>query len=175
MRKGVGMERSSRVKIPVFTQGKQNVSYYRKMGETVRIKKGTIICYPGQMAKYCYYVRSGRVFSGVLDHAEEERIMFSYEKDSLLLAQYLLTCDRSSMFFIANTDVVAQRITYPELIQSMKNNFSVTLDIIQAIKGFGETALKRAVSDMNVHPSASAICLSIWQICLENLSTAESC
>ena len=120
-------------------------------------------------------MRSGRVFSGVLDHAEEERIMFSYEKDSLLLAQYLLTCDRSSMFFIANTDVVAQRITYPELIQSMKNNFSVTLDIIQAIKGFGETALKRAVSDMNVHPSASAICLSIWQICLENLSTAESC
>ena len=53
------------------------------------------------------------------------------------------------MFYVTDTDVVVQKITYPELIQSMKNNFTVTLDVIQAMASFGETALNRVIDNVD--------------------------
>lgn len=139
------MGSDDRVRIPCFLKGKHRVHYYEKLGETVKIKAGILIAYPGKLSQYCYYIRRGRVFAGVTDNAMGERFLFSFEEGCMFLEQYLLTGTRSTMFFVADTDITAQQISYPELIQAMKSRFFVTLDIIQAITGFGETALARAV------------------------------
>lgn len=144
---------NSRVKIPGFIQDSPNTRYYQKLGETVKIKAGTLITYPGDVPRYCYFIRSGRVFAGMIDRTCGERILFSLEKNTIFLEQYLLTGRCSSMFFEANTDVVAQKITYPELVQGMKSRFFVTLDIIHAMNGFNETILRRVASDL--HETAS--------------------
>lgn len=146
--KGTGME-SSRVKIPGLIPNSQNTHYYRNLGETVRIKAGTLIIHSGDVPQYCYFIRRGRVFAGMIDKTYGERILFSLEKDTIFLAQYLLTGSCSSMFFEANTDVVAQKITYPELVQGMKSRFSVTLDIIYGMNRFNETILMRISDDLN--------------------------
>lgn len=147
------MGKDSRIQIPCFMQGKQNSYYYRKMGETVQIKAGKLILCPGEIPRYCYFIRKGRVFAGIMEKKERERILFSFEEDRLFLEQYLLTGKRSPLFYTANTDVTAQKISYLELVQAMKTNFSVTLDIIQAITGVGEIALNRVVSDMDENAS----------------------
>ncbi|MGN0373026.1 MAG: Crp/Fnr family transcriptional regulator [Enterocloster sp.] len=151
------MKTDSRVRIPGFIQEGQNAYYYRKLGETVRIKAGTLITYPGDVPKYCYFIRKGRVFAGIVDHAGTERILFSFEQNSIFLEQYLLTGGCSNLFFAANTDVVAQKITYPELVQAMKSHFTVTLDIIHAMNGFSETVLRRVAGDLN-ETAAVRIC-----------------
>lgn len=148
---------NSRVKIPGSVQNSQNANYYRRSGETVKIKAGTVIAYPGELPRYCYFIRSGRVFAGIIDRNGDERILFSLEKDTIFLEQYLLTGSCCSMFFEADTDVVAQRITYPELVQGMKSRFSITLDMIHAMNGFTETVLRRVASDLN-ETAAVKIC-----------------
>ena len=139
----------SRVKIPGFIQDSQDARYYRRLGETVKIKAGTLIAYPGDLPRYCYFIRSGRVFAGIIDRTRMERILFLLEKDTIFLEQYLLTGSCSELFFEADTDVVAQRITYPEFVQGMKSRFSMTLDIIHAMSGFNGALLKRVATDLN--------------------------
>ena len=88
----------SRVKIPGFIQDSQDARYYRRLGETVKIKAGTLIAYPGDLPRYCYFIRSGRVFAGIIDRTRMERILFSLEKDTIFLEQYLLTGTAANCF-----------------------------------------------------------------------------
>lgn len=137
----------SRIQLPGRLQMKQSSYYFRKMGETVRIKAGTEIEKQGEIPSHCYFIRNGLVAAGINLKDGDERILFVFEKDCLILGQYLLTSNKNQLCYTANTEVLAQKISYQELVQGMKSCFNVTMDVMNAAVGFSELSLYRMIGD----------------------------
>lgn len=126
-------------KMSVFTQKNQSSYYFCQLGETVRIKQGSVIACPQEIPGYCYYIRSGQVLAETISVNGEERVIFSFEKESIILAQYVLSGTKNPLSYRVKTEVLAQKISYLELVRGIKNSFHITNDN-------GETVLTMHVS-----------------------------
>ena len=137
----------SRIQVPRFVQSEQNGFYFTKMGEIVHLRQDQLLAVPGTCPHYCYFIRSGRVIAGTLDRSGNQRILLSFGENTLLLEQYLLTGKPSDLFYKVVENATAQKITYHDLTQAMKTNFSVTLDVLNAISDLGALAHQRQRSE----------------------------
>lgn len=133
-------------KMSVFTQKNQSSYYFCQLGETVRIKQGSVIACPQEIPGYCYYIRSGQVLAETISVNGEERVIFSFEKESIILAQYVLAGTKNPLSYRAKTEVLAQKISYLELVRGIKNSFHITIDIINAIADFSDVSLYQMLS-----------------------------
>lgn len=145
----VGQMNVCHQKIPGFTQRNQSSYYFRQLGETVRIKAGTMIVNSQEIPEVCYYIRSGQVLAGTLSQEGNETILFSFEKESIMLSQYVLSGTKSPLFYRAKTEVIAQKISYLELIRGIKSSFHITMDIINSITEFSDLSLYRMLSSQD--------------------------
>lgn len=69
--------------------------------------------------------------------------MLSFEDGSLLLEQYQLTGKPCDLYYRAVSPCTAQMISYHDLTQAMKADFSVTLDVLNAISDLGAMSLSQ--------------------------------
>ena len=132
-----------RIQVPRFIKGEQNAFYFQKMGETVQFRPEQMLAVPGCYPRYCYFLRSGRVIAGTVSPSGSKRILLSFEKNTLLLEQYLLTGKPCELYYKAVEKTTAQMISYHDLTQAMKADFSVTLDVLNAISDLGALAHER--------------------------------
>lgn len=137
----------ARIRVPRFLLSEQNAFYFQKMGETVQFRPEQLLAVPGEYPRYCYFIRSGRVIAGMSDGSGDKRILLSFEKNTLLLEQYLLTGKRCDLCYKAVEKTTAQMISYHDLTQAMKTDFSVTLDVLNAISDLGALAHQRQRSE----------------------------
>lgn len=134
---------SFRIKVPSFISTKQNAWFFQRLGEPVEFRADQLIAVPGSYPRYSYFLKSGRVIAGIVNSSNHQRLMLSFEESSLLLEQYQLTGKPCDLYYRAVTDCVAQMISYHDLTQAMKADFSVTLDVLNAISDLGAMSLKQ--------------------------------
>lgn len=132
-----------RIKVPALRTAPQKVRLFEQMGEPVSLSEGHYVAVPGYTPKLCYYITSGRVTSGLVTSADNQRILLAYERGTLMLEQYMLTGKPCNMYFKAVAPTTARLITYAEFTDAMKGDFSLTLDIIDAVSVLGELAHER--------------------------------
>lgn len=134
----------ARIRVPRFLLSEQNAFHFQKMGETVQFRPEQMLAVPGCYPRYCYFIRSGRVIAGTVGGgSEDKRILLSFEQNTLLLEQYLLTGKRCDLYYKAVEKTTAQMISYHDLTYAMKADFSVTLDVLNAISDLGALAHQR--------------------------------
>lgn len=133
----------ARIRVPRLVRSGQNAYYFQKLGETVQFRPEQLLAFPGCYPRYCYFIRSGRVLAGVADPSGDRRILLSFESSTLLLEQYLLTGKRCDLYYKAVEKTTAQMISYHDLTQAMKADFSVSLDVLNAISDLGALAFQR--------------------------------
>ncbi len=132
-----------RIKVPGFISSRQNAWFFQRLGEAVEFRADQLIAVPGMYPRYSYFLKTGRVIAGIVNSAENQRLMLSFEDDSLLLEQYQLTGKPCDLYYRAVTDCTAQMISYHDITQAMKSDFSVTLDILNAISDLGAMSLQQ--------------------------------
>lgn len=137
----------SRIRVPGFVKVSQNNYQFSKMGEPVELRKDQIIAVPGNYPQYCYFITEGQVIAGTSDSIEHKRILLSFEENTLLLEQYLLTGKPSDLYYKAIKPSRARLISYHDLTQAMKLDFTLTLDVINAISELGALAHQRQRSE----------------------------
>ena len=123
-----------RIKVPSFISSRQNAWFFQRLGEPVEFRADQLIAMPGMYPQYSYFLKTGRVIAGIVSSANRQRLMLSFEDGSLLLEQYQLNSR-------AVSDCTAQMISYHDLMQAMKADFSVTLDVLNAISDLGAMSL----------------------------------
>ena len=129
------------IRVPALRQGL--LKRFEHMGEPVSFAEGHYVAVPGYTPKICYFITSGRVTGGLISSVESQRILLAYERGTLMLVQYMLTAKPCNMYFRAVEHTTARLITYNELTEAMKRDFSLTLDIIDAVSALGELAHER--------------------------------
>lgn len=132
-----------RIKVPGFISSRQNAWFFQRLGEPVEFRADQLIAIPGSYPRYSYFMKTGRVIAGIVNSAENQRLMLSFEEGSLLLEQYQLTGKPCDLYYRAVTDCTAQMISYHDITQAMKADFSVTLDILNAISDLGAMSLQQ--------------------------------
>lgn len=146
-----------RIRVRGFVKVSQNAFYFSKMGEPVQLRPEQMLAVPGSYPRYCYFVQSGQVIAGTSDTAGNKRILLSFEENTLLLEQYLLTGKPCDLYYKAVERTTARMISYHDLTQAMKTDFSVTLDVINAISELGALAHQRQRSE-NEHSARQKVC-----------------
>lgn len=136
-----------RIRVPGFVKISQNNYQFAKMGEPVELRRDQMLAIPGSYPQYCYYITAGQVVAGATENSEHKRILLSFEENTLLLEQYLLTGKPSELYFKAVKPTKAQRISYHDLTQAMRLDFAITLDVINAISELGSLAYQRQRSE----------------------------
>ena len=117
------------------------------MGEPVEFRDGQTVAVPGVYHDYCYFIVMGQVIAGTPNSSEYRRIFLSFEERTLLLEQYLLTGKPVDLYYKAVRRTKARKISYHDLTYAMKSDFSVTLDVINAISSLGLLAHQRQRSE----------------------------
>lgn len=140
-------EEPFRIRVPSFVKVAQNAYYFSKLGEPVQLRQDQMLAVPGSYPRYCYFILSGQVIAENRNSAGSQRILLSFEEDTLVLEQYLLTGKPSELYFKAVERTTARMISYHDLTQAMKADFSVTLDVINAISQLGALAHQRQRSE----------------------------
>ena len=130
-----------RIKVPSFISSRQNAWFFQRLGEPVEFRADQLIAMPGMYPQYSYFLKTGRVIAGIVSSANRQRLMLSFEDGSLLLEQYQLTGKPCDLYYRAVSDCTAQMISYHDLMQAMKADFSVTLDVLNAISDLGAMSL----------------------------------
>lgn len=129
------------IRVPALRQGL--LKRFGQMGKPVSFSEGHYVAMPGYTPKLCYFITSGRVTGGLISSADSQRILLAYERGALMLEQYMLTNKPCNMYFRAVATTTARLITYNELTEAMRSDFSLTLDIIDTISALGELAHER--------------------------------
>ncbi len=137
-----------------YQQGKQNNYYLKQLGQRVECKSGKILARPGEILSHCFFIRTGRVAAFATTSAGNERLLYSFEADNLILAQYVISGKPCSLHYRAIIPTVAQMISLNELTQAMCSCHAVTLDVIDAISEYSEIAIQRLINDLE--PKAGA-------------------
>ena len=119
--------------MPGFISSRQNAWLLRRLGETVEFHADQLIAIPGMYPGYSCFLRTGRVIAGIVNSANNQRLMLSFEENSLLLEQYQLTGKPCDLYYRAVSDCTAQMISYHDMTQAMKADFSVTLDVLSGL------------------------------------------
>ena len=136
-----------RIRVPGFIRVAQNNYRFAKMGEPVELRRDQMLAVPGNYPQYCYFVTEGQVVAGTSDGPDHKRILLSFEENTLLLEQYLLTGKPSDLYYKAVKPTKARMISYHDLTQAMKLDFTLTLDVINAISELGSLAHQRQRSE----------------------------
>ena len=132
-----------RIKVPSFISSRQSAWFFQRLGEPVEFRADQLIAMPGMYPQYCYFLKTGRVIAGIVSSANRQRLMLSFEDGSLLLEQYQLTGKPCDLYYRAVSPCTAQMISYHDLTQAMKADFSVTLDVLNAISDLGAMSLSQ--------------------------------
>lgn len=140
-------EAEFRIRVPGFVRVSQNNYRFAKMGEPVELRQDQMLAVPGNYPRFCYFVTEGQVVAGTSDGADHKRILLSFEENTLLLEQYLLTGKPSDLYYKAVRPTKARMISYHDLTQAMKLDFALTLDVINAISELGALAHQRQRSE----------------------------
>lgn len=146
-----------RIKVPGFISSRQNAWFFQRLGEPVEFRADQLIAVPGMYPRYSYFLKTGRVIAGIVNSAENQRLMLSFEENSLLLEQYQLTGKPCDLYYRAVTDCTAQMISYHDITQAMKADFSVTLDILSAISDLGAMSLQQRMFE-NASDATEKVC-----------------
>lgn len=146
-----------RIKVPGFISSRQNAWFFQRLGEPVEFRADQLIAVPGMYPRYSYFLKTGRVIAGIVNSANNQRLMLSFEEDSLLLEQYQLTGKPCDLYYRAVTDCTAQMISYHDITQAMKADFSVTLDILGAISDLGAMSLQQRMFE-NASDATEKVC-----------------
>ena len=104
-----------------------------KLGFLKRFPKNFVIIEPDEVPRYCYIVKKGRVITFEFTPAGEERVYNFMEAGSILLESNTLMEVPAQVFFrtTMQTDLVC--IERNKLVQAMKDDFQLTMDVISAI------------------------------------------
>ena len=100
-----------------FISSRQNAWLLRRLGETVEFHADQLIAIPGMYPGYSCFLRTGRVIAGIVNSANNQRLMLSFEENSLLLEQYQLTGKPCDLYYRAVSDCTAQMISYHDMTQ----------------------------------------------------------
>ncbi len=103
--------------MPGFISSRQNAWLLRRLGETVEFHADQLIAIPGMYPGYSCFLRTGRVIAGIVNSANNQRLMLSFEENSLLLEQYQLTGKPCDLYYRAVSDCTAQMISYHDMTQ----------------------------------------------------------
>jgi CRP-like cAMP-binding protein len=106
-----------RIKVHGFISSRQNAWLLRRLGETVEFHADQLIAIPGMYPGYSCFLRTGRVIAGIVNSANNQRLMLSFEENSLLLEQYQLTGKPCDLYYRAVSDCTAQMISYHDMTQ----------------------------------------------------------
>lgn len=132
-----------RIKVPSFISTRQNAWIFQRLGEPVEFRADQLIAMPGSYPRYSYFLKTGRVIAGIVNSSSSQRLMLSFEESSLLLEQYQLTGKPCDLYYRAVTPCTAQMIPYHDMTQAMRADFSVTLDVLNAISDLGAMSLRQ--------------------------------
>ncbi len=132
-----------RIKVPSFISTRQNAWIFQRLGEPVEFRADQLIAMPGCYPRYSYFLKTGRVIAGIVNSSSSQRLMLSFEESSLLLEQYQLTGKPCDLYYRAVTPCTAQMIPYHDMTQAMRADFSVTLDVLNAISDLGAMSLRQ--------------------------------
>jgi CRP/FNR family transcriptional regulator len=113
-----------------LTQGTKRLE---ELGILRHFPKNFVIIEPDEVPRYCYIVKKGRVITFEFTPTGEERVYNFMEEGSILLEANMLRELPAQVFFRTTvpTDLVC--IEREELIQAMKDDFQLTMDIIIAL------------------------------------------
>lgn len=111
----------------------RGTSRLEKLGEEMIIPANHVFIEAGQIPKYCYVVKKGRVISYEKPVKEEERIYHFYEANGVFLESDLIYERPTQVSYRAVSNCEVVRINRVSLMKAIFTDAEVAMDVMEAI------------------------------------------
>ncbi len=135
----------------------RGIARLEKLGEKKQFPKGHILIQAGEMARYCYIVKKGRVIAYEYTFSGEERIYNFNEQNSLLLEANLLFDYPSPVCFKTVQPSELIFIDKETLIKSIQADPQVSMDIMESLATKFLSSMEQ-IRHANFHNAGWKIC-----------------
>lgn len=135
----------------------RGISRLEKLGQKKKVPKDYMLVEAGEIPKYCYIVKSGRVVCYEYSVSGEERIYNFNETNSLLLESYVLFDTVVPVNFKATVPTELICIDKETLMNAITSDAQIGMDIMQSLHIKFNSSMEQ-IRHANFHNASWKIC-----------------
>lgn len=135
----------------------RGISRLEKLGQERQVPKDHVLVEAGEIPKYCYIVKTGRVVCYEFSVSGEERIYNFNENNSLLLESYVLFDTVVPVNFKTTLPSKIVYIDKETLVQAISTDAQICMDIMQSLHLKFNSSMEQ-IRHANFHNASWKIC-----------------
>lgn len=109
------------------------VELFSTLGPVVKFAKGDVVAAAGAVPQFCYYILEGRVMAFEYTIANGDRYYNFNEEGALVAEASVLVQEAPPVSFVALTPVSAIRISRETLLENIRSDPELALDVMQTL------------------------------------------
>ncbi len=122
---------------------------WRRLGEEMQLKSGSILILPGIVPNHCYYIESGIITAYIENDNGLKHAYGFFQDGDVFLEQDLLRGRACDLYYETVGKVQVRKISKLQIEQALKEEPRLYEDILKAVMKFGDSLLEQSINQQN--------------------------